>query len=138
MAKVHAQVGRLDKIEELLYCMQQFYTYKSVKRKKMKLRNYTYIIECKDGKFYTGWTNCIEKRIQSHNQGTGAKFTKGRGPVKLRYLEILETKSEAMKREAAIKKMTRKEKEQLILENDLAYLLKEYGICLAEKEDEIL
>ena len=96
----------------------------------MELRNYTYIIECKDGKFYTGWTNCIEKRIQAHNQGIGAKFTKGRGPVALRYLEISETKSEAMKREAEIKKMTRKEKEQLIIECDLTHLLEDYGICI--------
>lgn len=80
----------------------------------MELRNCTYIVECTDGKLYTGWTNCIEKRIQEHNSGKGAKFTRGRGPVKLRYLETFETKSEAMKREAAIKKMTRAQKEQLI------------------------
>ena len=94
----------------------------------MQLRNYTYIVECKDGKYYTGWTNCIEKRLKAHNQGIGAKFTKSRRPVVLRYLEISETRSEAMKREAEIKKMTRKEKERLILEGDLVHLLQEYAI----------
>lgn len=96
--------------------------------KSMELRNYTYIIECRDGKFYTGWTNCIEKRIQDHNSGKGAKFTRGRGPVKLRYLEISETKSKALKREAAIKKLTRSEKEKLIADQNLIKLLEENHI----------
>ena len=64
----------------------------------MKKRNYTYIIECRDGSFYTGWTNCIEKRLHAHNMGKAAKYTRNRHPVKLRYLEISETKSRAMKR----------------------------------------
>lgn len=80
----------------------------------MEFRNYTYILECSDGKLYTGWTNCIEKRIREHNSGRGARFTRGRGPVKLRYLEISETRSDAMKREAAIKKLSHVQKEQLI------------------------
>lgn len=76
--------------------------------------NYTYIIECADGTYYTGWTNHLEKRIQDHNDSKGAKYTKGRTPVKLVYHETFETKSEALKREAAIKKLSRKEKEALI------------------------
>ena len=76
--------------------------------------NYTYIVECKDGSLYTGWTNHLEKRIQAHNEGNGAKYTKSRRPVKLVYFEEYETKEEAMKREYAIKQLTKKRKEQLI------------------------
>lgn len=76
--------------------------------------NYVYIVECSDGTFYTGWTNNLEKRIDMHSKGTGAKYTKGRGPVKLVYHEIFETKEAAMKREYQIKKLTRKEKLVLI------------------------
>lgn len=79
-----------------------------------EIKNYTYIVECKDGSYYTGWTNRILKRIKAHNDGKGAKYTKGRRPVKLVYLEVSDTKEQAMKREAAIKKLTRKEKENLI------------------------
>lgn len=76
--------------------------------------NYTYIVKCKDGSFYTGWTNDIEKRIEAHNAGKGAKYTKTRRPVELVYLEESPTKEEAMKREYVIKQMTRKAKEDLI------------------------
>ena len=75
--------------------------------------NYAYLVRCSDNTFYAGWTNNIEKRIQSHNAGTGAKYTRPRRPVQLAYLESFETKSEAMKREAALKKLSRKEKEAL-------------------------
>lgn len=78
--------------------------------------NYTYIVKCKDGSFYTGWTNDIEKRIEAHNAGKGAKYTKSRRPVELVHLEEFPTKEEAMKREYAIKHMTRKMKEALIKE----------------------
>lgn len=91
-------------------------------------RNYTYIIECRDGRLYTGWTTCIEKRLRAHNNGTGARFTRGRGPVKLRYLELSETKSDAMKREAAIKKMSHTQKEQLIRQGDLKKILEKNHI----------
>lgn len=94
----------------------------------MELRNYTYILECSDGKLYTGWTNCIERRLGEHNSGKGARFTRVRRPVKLRYLEISQTKSEAMKREAAIKKLTHAQKEQLILQVDLKKILAENHI----------
>lgn len=77
--------------------------------------NYTYIVRCKDGTLYTGWTNNIDKRIEMHNSGKGAKYTKSRRPVRLVYYEEFETKEEAMRREYAIKHMEKKEKEQLIL-----------------------
>jgi putative endonuclease len=76
--------------------------------------NYVYIVECSDGTYYTGWTNNLEKRIDMHSKGTGAKYTKGRGPVKLVYNEIFDTKEAAMKREYQIKKLTRQEKLLLI------------------------
>ena len=76
--------------------------------------NYTYILECKDGTYYTGWTNHLEKRIKEHNEGKGAKYTKARRPVKLVYYEAFESKTEAMKREYAIKQMKRSEKIKLI------------------------
>lgn len=76
--------------------------------------NYTYILECKDGTYYTGWTNDLDKRIKAHNDGKGAKYTKARRPVVLAYYEQFETKEEAMSREYAIKRMTRKEKVKLM------------------------
>ena len=78
--------------------------------------NYAYLVRCSDGSLYAGWTNDIEKRVQSHNAGTGAKYTRARLPVTLAYLETFDTKSEAMKREAALKKLTHRQKEQLALE----------------------
>ena len=78
--------------------------------------NYVYIVECSDGTFYTGWTNNLEKRIYMHSNGMGAKYTKGRGPVKLMYYEEFENKKDAMKREYEIKKLTRKAKILLIRE----------------------
>ncbi|MBR1391182.1 MAG: GIY-YIG nuclease family protein [Lachnospiraceae bacterium] len=76
---------------------------------------YTYMVRCRDGSLYTGWTNCIEKRIQQHNAGMGAKYTRARRPVELVYLEKAETKQEAMSREYHYKRLSREEKEQLLL-----------------------
>lgn len=76
--------------------------------------NYTYILRCADNSYYTGWTNDLEKRIEAHNNGHGAKYTKSRTPVEVVYFELHETKEAAMKREYEIKQMTRLEKEKLI------------------------
>jgi len=76
--------------------------------------NYTYILKCADGSLYTGWTNNLAKRVENHNDGKGAKYTRGRGPVTLAYYEAFKTKEEAMQREYAIKQMSREEKEELI------------------------
>jgi len=76
--------------------------------------NYTYIVECGDGSLYTGWTNNLEKRIQAHNAGKGAKYTKSRLPVKLVYSETFATKEEAMRREYQIKQLTRNKKLELM------------------------
>jgi putative endonuclease len=76
---------------------------------------FVYIAECSDKTFYTGYTTNIEKRIRCHNNSTtGAKYTRNRRPVILRYSEKYETKSEALKREAEIKKLPRKQKEKLV------------------------
>lgn len=77
-------------------------------------KNYVYIVECRDNTYYTGWTTNLDKRIKAHNLGKGAKYTKARRPVKLVYLEEYDDKSSALKREYAIKQLTRKQKEQLI------------------------
>ena len=69
-----------------------------------------YILLCADGTLYTGWTSDIEKRLAAHNAGRGAKYTRGRRPVTLLYSEACATKSEAMSREAAIKKLSHEEK----------------------------
>lgn len=76
--------------------------------------NYVYILRCGDDSLYTGWTNNLEKRIKAHSNGKGAKYTKARLPVELVYFEEFEDKIEAMRREYAIKKLTRKEKLLLI------------------------
>ncbi len=76
--------------------------------------NYTYILKCSDGTLYTGWTNNLEKRIKDHNEGNGAKYTKPRRPVELIYHEQFETKEEAMKREYAIKQLSRAQKLALL------------------------
>lgn len=76
--------------------------------------NYVYIIKCGDGSLYTGWTNDLKRRFENHCQGKGAKYTRGRGPLELVYFEVFEDKREAMKREYAIKRLKRQEKENLI------------------------
>ena len=77
-------------------------------------RNYTYILKCGDGSLYTGWTNDIAARLEQHRSGKGAKYTRGRGPLKLVYLEVHDTKSEAMSREAKIKRFAKSEKLKLL------------------------
>ena len=71
---------------------------------------FTYILKCADDTLYTGYTDDIEKRVFVHNSGKGAKYTRARLPVSLLYFEEFQSKSDALKREAAIKKLTRKEK----------------------------
>ena len=75
---------------------------------------YLYILQCGDGSLYTGITTDVEKRLEAHRSGKGAKYTRGRGPVELAYSEMFDTQSEAMQREAAIKKLTRPQKQALI------------------------
>lgn len=78
---------------------------------------YVYVLECSDNSLYAGYTNDLDNRLKVHNQGKGAKYTRGRLPVKLLYSEAIEDKSDALKREYKIKQMTRKQKEELIKVN---------------------
>lgn len=80
--------------------------------------NYTYIVRCADGSYYTGWTVDLEKRMDAHNSGKGAKYTRNKGPVELVYYETFDTKQEAMSREWYIKKLSRAKKQQLIDSED--------------------
>lgn len=80
---------------------------------------FTYIIECADGTFYTGWTVNVEKRLQAHNAKKGAKYTKTRVPVRLVYVEKFSTKRFAQQREYAIKRLTRAKKVALIKQQAL-------------------
>ena len=75
---------------------------------------WVYILRCSDGTLYTGITDDVERRLKAHNNGKGAKYTRGRGPVELVYQEQQSDKSAALKREAAIKKLSRTEKLSLI------------------------
>ena len=75
---------------------------------------YVYLLRCGDGSLYTGYTDDVERRLRVHQSGKGAKYTRSRLPVELAYSEELPDKSAALRREAAIKKMTRAEKLALI------------------------
>lgn len=75
--------------------------------------NFTYMVRCVDGSLYTGWTTDLTRRLAAHNSGKGAKYTKSRRPVTLAYFEAFDTKEEAMRREAAIKKLSKAGKELL-------------------------
>jgi len=76
--------------------------------------NYVYIVQCSDGTLYTGWTTDVARRVLTHNSDKGAKYTRSKQPVKLVYYETYATKSEALKREYSIKKLSHNEKLKLI------------------------
>ena len=79
---------------------------------------YVYIVKCSDATFYTGITKNIKKRVKAHNTGRGAKYTKSRRPVGLVYIACQKNISQAMRREHNIKKMSRKQKIELIFEKE--------------------
>lgn len=76
--------------------------------------HYVYVLECADGSLYTGYTTDLDRRVAEHDAGEGAKYTRGRTPVTLRYHERHESKSAAMSREYEIKSLTRAQKERLV------------------------
>ena len=84
--------------------------------KKFKRRSifYVYVLECQDGTYYTGYTNNLENRIKLHNKGLGAKYTRNRRPVKLVWYKEYKYFKKAFKEELALKKLTHKQKEELI------------------------
>jgi putative endonuclease len=87
--------------------------------------HYFYVLSCKDGSLYAGYTNDLQRRVRLHNEGKGAKYTRGRGPVKLIFSKLYSTKSEALKAEYAFKQLERKKK--------LQYLIKEGTYVATEK-----
>ena len=76
--------------------------------------NYVYMLRCRDGSLYTGWTNDLEKRLKAHNSGSASKYTRTRLPAQLVYFEEWESKEAAMSREWHIKRLSREEKLKLI------------------------
>ena len=78
------------------------------------LRPCVYMLRCGDNSLYTGWTNDFANRLKAHQSGKGGKYTRSRLPVSAVYLEYLPDKSAALKREAAIKKMSASAKRALI------------------------
>ncbi len=78
------------------------------------MKAFTYIVRCADGTLYTGYTTDIERRLNAHNSGKASKYTRGRLPVELVYLETFDEKNKAMSRECQIKKLPRKDKLRLI------------------------
>jgi putative endonuclease len=75
---------------------------------------YVYILLCMDGSFYTGYTNDLQERARQHENGKGAKYTKSHRPQKVAYVEVFGSRSTAMKREKAIKKLSHQQKQDLI------------------------
>ncbi|NHM33476.1 GIY-YIG nuclease family protein [Neobacillus terrae] len=76
--------------------------------------HYFYVLTCRDGSYYGGYTNNLERRLKLHNEGKGAKYTRGRGPVSLTFAKEFDTKEEAMKAEYRFKQLTRLKKEQFL------------------------
>ena len=76
--------------------------------------NYVYMLRCRDGSLYTGWTNDLEKRLKAHNSGSASKYTRTRLPAEMVYFEEWESKEAAMSREWHIKRLSREEKLKLI------------------------
>lgn len=79
-----------------------------------KSKHYLYVLECQDGTYYAGYTNDLYHRIKKHNEGKGAKYTRGRGPVNLLLAKEFDTKGEALRAEYQFKQLRRKEKETFI------------------------
>ena len=75
--------------------------------------NWVYLLECADNTLYCGWTNALSHRLRMHREGKASKYTRARLPVRLVYLEEYPTKHQAMRREAEIKRLTRREKDAL-------------------------
>ena len=80
----------------------------------MSTKHYAYLLKCSDDSLYAGYTTDIDRRENEHNKGVGSKYTRPRQPSTIVHYEVFDTRSEAQSREAAIKKLTRLEKEKLI------------------------
>jgi len=80
----------------------------------MSDEHYVYVLRCADDTFYTGYTTDVERRVEEHQAGQGAKYTRGRTPVELLHVESYETRSDAMSREYEIKQLSRTDKQRLV------------------------
>lgn len=87
---------------------------------------YVYMLRCSDNSLYCGYTDNLEKRLEAHNSGKGAKYTRSRRPVELVYFEELYSKSDALKREYNIKKLTHTQKTELITGSEKCIFGKEH------------
>lgn len=83
------------------------------------MSHFIYILRCKDNSLYTGYTTDVKRRLKVHNSGKGAKYTRGRRPVKLVYYKEVSSMSEGLKLESAIKKLSKEKKEDLVSDFDL-------------------
>ena len=92
---------------------------------------YVYMIECNDHKLYTGITNDLQRRLCEHNSGHGGRFTRFRKPVHLKYYQELQSKSDALKREAELKKLKRTEKQELVRSFGFSHSVEASGQFLA-------
>ncbi|KON85888.1 endonuclease [Sporosarcina globispora] len=81
----------------------------------MENSHYFYVLHCCDGSLYAGYTNDLEKRVKAHNEGKGAKYTRGRGPVELVFSRTFSEKSEAMRAEYKFKQWSRKKKDEFLM-----------------------
>jgi putative endonuclease len=81
-------------------------------------QHYFYVLECKDGSYYGGYTIDIERRLAQHRNGTGAKYTRGRGPLKLLHYSLYQTIGEALRAESTFKQLSRSKKEKFLAEVD--------------------
>ena len=92
----------------------------------MDHKAYMYVVECRDGSYYTGYTTDVKKRVAVHNSGKGAKYTRARLPVKLIYAQGFDSKEEAMSAEALFKRKKRAQKERFLSENQEKNLLSHF------------
>ncbi|RDU34815.1 GIY-YIG nuclease family protein [Neobacillus piezotolerans] len=76
--------------------------------------HYFYVLQCRDGSYYGGYTTDLERRVRLHNEGKGAKYTRGRGPVELVFARAFQTKTEAMRAEYRFKQLSRAKKEEYL------------------------
>ena len=102
---------------------------------KLKVESYFYVLWCKDNTLYAGYTTDLKRREQEHNEGIGAKYTrvKHRRPLKMIYAETFETKSYAMRAEAAFKKLKRPQKEKYLQKNDVIFPLSKNRDCIIKE-----
>ncbi|OCA80659.1 endonuclease [Bacillus sp. FJAT-27225] len=93
----------------------------------VETNHYFYVLSCRDGSFYGGYTTNLSRRIKLHNEGKGAKYTRARGPVTLIFAKSFPTKTEAMQEEYRFKQLTRKKKEDFLA-------MEEGGVYVAAKK----